>query len=67
MHRHIREREREVIPNYVKPKTSQFCYAKAHRCYTWLAGFSDEMVIYAFFLGFFFVLPVKKSDMSVKY
>ena len=51
MHGHIREREE--IPNYVKPQTSQFCYAKAYRCYTWLAGFSGEMVIYAFLLGFF--------------
>ena len=29
MHGHIRERKE--IPNYVKPKTSQFCYVKAHR------------------------------------
>ena len=27
--------------------------AKAYRCYTWLAGFSGEMIIYAFLLGFF--------------
>ena len=32
----------------------------------WLAGNSDEMVIYTFLLGFL-VIPVKKSDMSVKY
>ena len=32
--------------------TSQFCCAKAHRYYKRLAGFSGEMVIYAFFLGF---------------
>ena len=51
MHEHIEERKE--IPNYVKPQTSQFCYAEAHRYYTWLAGFSDEMVIYAFLLGFF--------------
>ena len=38
---------------YVKPQTSQFCYAEAHRCYSILVGFSGEMVIYAFFLGFF--------------
>ena len=31
MHGHIREREE--IPNCVKPKISQFCYAKAYRCY----------------------------------
>ena len=54
MHGHIkerereREREREEIPNYVKPKTSQFCYAEAHRHYTSLVGFSGEMIIYAF-------------------
>ena len=55
MHRHIREREREreEIPIYVKPQTSQFCYAEAHRCFAWLAGFSGEIVIYAFLLGFF--------------
>ena len=59
MHGHIterereREREREEIPNYVKPKTSQFCYAEAHRHYTSLVGFSGEMVIYTFLLGFF--------------
>ena len=51
MHGHIREKEE--IPNYVKPKTSQVCYAEAHRCYTWLTGFSGEMIIYVFPLGFF--------------
>ena len=34
-------------------KTSQFGYAEAHKCYTWLVGFSGEMVIYAFLLEFF--------------
>ena len=34
---------------------------------SWLAGNSGEMIIYAFLLGFFLVIPVKKSDMSVKY
>ena len=48
-----REREREEIPNSYKPKISKFCYAEAHKCYTWLAGFSGEMVIYAFLLGIF--------------
>ena len=33
---------------------------------SWLVGNSGEMVIYAFLLGFS-KLPVKKSDMSVKY
>ena len=32
MHGHIRERE-EML-NCVKPQTSQFRYAKAHKCYT---------------------------------
>ena len=32
----------------------------------WLAGNSGEMVINAFLLGFL-VIPVKKSDTSVKY
>ena len=32
MHEHIKEREE--IPNYVKPQTSQFCYAESHKCYT---------------------------------
>ena len=50
MHGHTREREE--IPNYVKPQTSQFCYAESHRCYSWLVGFSGEIVIYAFLLGF---------------
>ena len=47
------KRDREEIPNYFKPKISQFCYDKAHRCYTWLAGFSGEMIIYTFLLRFF--------------
>ena len=46
MHGHTKEREE--IPNYVKPQTSQFCYAESHKCYTWLASFSGKMVIYAF-------------------
>ena len=33
-------------------KTLQFCHAEAHKCYTWLAGFSGETVIYAFLLEF---------------
>ena len=45
--------------------TSHFCYAEAYRCNLWLAGNSGEMVINAFLSGFL-VLPVKKSDMSVK-
>ena len=66
MHGHIRERKE--IPKYVKPQTSQFYYAEAHKCYTWLAGFCDLMVIYAFLLEFFFlVILIKKSYMSVKY
>ena len=32
----------------------------------WLASNSGEMIIYAFLLGFL-VIPVKKSDTSVKY
>ena len=44
--------EREEIPNYVKLKY-QFSYAKAYKCYSWLAGFSGEMVIYVFLLEFF--------------
>ena len=49
MHGHIRDRKE--IPNDVKHLTFQFCYAKAHK-YSWLAGNSGEMVIYAFLLGF---------------
>ena len=64
MHGHIREREE--IPNYVKPQTSQFCCAWAHKCYTWLAGFSVKMVIYVFLLEFSSP-SIKKSDISVKY
>ena len=65
MHGHIRERKE--IPNDVKLLTFQFCYAEVHKCHwhctfampkhtnvlSWLAGNNDEMVIYAFFLGFF--------------
>ena len=54
------KRDREEIPNYVKPKTSQFCYDEAHRCYTWLASFSGEVVIYAFLLRFFSPFCKKK-------
>ena len=71
MNGHIRDRKE--IPNYVKLLTFRFCYAEAHKCHwhwtfamskytdviSWLAGNSDEMVIYAFLLG---VLPIKKSD-----
>ena len=35
-----------------KPKTSQFCYVEAYRCYIWLAGFSGEMIIYVSLLEF---------------
>ena len=71
MHEHIRQRKE--IPNDGKHLTFQFCYAEAHKCHwhctfampkhtdviSWLAGNSDEMVIYAFLLG---VIPIKKSD-----
>ena len=50
MHGHIRDRKE--IPNYVKHLTFQFCYAEAHKCHSWLADNSDEMVICAFLLGF---------------
>ena len=50
MHGHIKDRKE--IPKYVKQLTFQFCYAEAHKCHSWLAGNSGEMVIYAFFLGF---------------
>ena len=54
--------ERKEFPNYVS-WTSWFCYASAtsyrarilgiaHR-FLWLMSFSGEMVIYAFFLGFY--------------
>ena len=49
MHGNIRERRNTQL---CKPKTSQFCYAGAYRCYTWLASFSGEIVIYAFLLEF---------------
>ena len=47
-------------------KHHNFTMSKHKDVYTWLAGFSGEMVIYAFLFGFL-VIPVKKSDMSVKY
>ena len=78
MHEHIRDRKK--IPNDVKLLTLHFCYAEAYRCHwhctftmpkhidviLWLVGNSGEMVVYAFLLGFL-VIPVKKSDTSVKY
>ena len=45
-------RDRKEIPNYVKHLTFHFCYAKAHKCHSCLAGNSGEMVFYAFLLGF---------------
>ena len=65
MHGHIRDRKE--IPIYVKLLTLHFGYAEVYRCYwhctfampkhtgviLWLVGNSGEMVIYAFFLGFF--------------
>ena len=33
----------------------------------WLVSNSGEMIIYVFLLEFFLVIPVKKSDKSVKY
>ena len=64
MHGHIKERKE--IPNDGKDLTFQFYCAEAHKCYwyctfaipkhtgviSWLAGSNDEMVIYAFILGF---------------
>ena len=48
--------------------TSHFYYAEAYRCHSRLARNSGEMVINAILSRFFFlVLPVKKSDMSIKY
>ena len=78
MHGYIRDRIE--IPNDVKILTLHFCYVEAYRCHwyctfampkhtdviSWLASNSGEMVIHTFLLGFL-VLPVKKSDTSVKY
>ena len=64
IHGHVRERKE--IPNDVKHLTFQFCYAEAHKYHwhytfamskhtdviSWLVGNSDEMVFYAFLLGF---------------
>ena len=44
---------REEIPNYVKLKHHNFAMPKHKGVYSWLAGFSGEIVIYAFILGFF--------------
>ena len=65
MHGHIRDRKEILI--YVKYLTLHFYYTEACRCHwhctlampkhtgviLWLVGNSDEMVIYAFLLGFF--------------
>ena len=59
-------KEREEIPNYVKQKHHNFAMPKHIDIYSWLAGFSGEMVIYAFLLRFFSPSH-QKSDMSVKY
>ena len=50
MHGHTRDRKE--IPNYVKHLKFQFCYVEAHKCHSLLVGNGDEMVIYAFLLGF---------------
>ena len=42
---------------------STFAMPKHTNVISWLVGNNGEMVIYAFLFG----LPVKKSDMSVKY
>ena len=47
--------------------TSHFCYAKAYRWHTWLAGNSDEMVINAFLSGFFNPSRKKKSHKWIKH
>ena len=71
MHGHMGERKE--VPNYVS-QTSCFCCASAtpylarllwiaHR-YLWLTSFGGQMVIYAFFLGFFSP-SAKKSDNDV--
>ena len=46
---------------------STFAMPKYTDVISWLAGNSGEMIIYAFLLGFFLVIPIKKSDMSFKY
>ena len=46
---------------------SSFAMSKQTNVISWLAGNSGEMIIYAFLLGFFLVIPIKKSDMSFKY
>ena len=46
--------------------TSHFCHVEAYRCHTWLVGNSGRWLLIPFFQDFL-VLPVKKSDMSVKY
>ena len=48
MHAHIKERE---VPNYVSLNIT-ILLCRSTQCYTWLVGFSGEMVIYAFLLGF---------------
>ena len=45
---------------------SNFAMPKHIDVILWLVGNSGEMVVYAFLLGFL-VIPVKKSDTSVKY
>ena len=50
MHGHIRDRKEILI--YVKHLTLHFCYAKAYICQIMIGSNSDEMVIYAFLLGF---------------
>ena len=64
MHGNIRERKE--IPNDVKLLTFQFCYAEAHK------HKSDTSVkrwdgYLCLSLKKFLVIPVKKSDTSVKY
>ena len=49
---HVYIRERKEIPNYVKVLTLHFCYAETYVCHFMIDGNSDEMVIYAFLLGF---------------
>ena len=50
MYRHIREKGNTQL---CKLKHHNFCYVEAYECCSWLAGFSGEIVIYAFLLGFF--------------
>ena len=45
-----REKKYQIMLSF---KHHNFCYAEAYRCYSWLAGFSGEMVIDTFLLGFF--------------